>query len=65
MLYTIFPKTGGDSAPTLSKSLGASCEFWGNPPSIALDATLVQYLTGKTHIERLYWKYIYLKATDN
>ena len=54
----------GDSTPTFPKVWGQLVN-WGNPPSLALDATPIQYSTGRTLIERLFWKYLYLKTRSN
>ena len=61
-VYNFAKQAKGGSALTLSKSLGASCELWGNPPSLALDVTLIQHLPGRTPRDKSYWIYIYLKA---
>ena len=61
-----FAKEGGEGIlPPLFQKFGGKLLILGESPSLALDATLVQYLTGRTPIERLHWKYVYLKATDN
>ena len=59
-LHCLWPN-GGQAR---GSSLGASCEFWGNSPFLALDVTLIQHLPGRTHIAKSYWIYSYLKARD-
>ena len=44
-------------APTFSKILGESFNLGGISPSLALDITLIQDVTGRIAIERLYCKW--------
>ena len=60
-----FCQTMRDLPPLFPTFLGQVVNFGGTPPSLTLHTTLIQVSTGIADIERLYWKYIYLKARDN
>ena len=66
MLYSMqfFQIRGRGICPYSFQNFRGKLSIWGNPPSVALDTTMIKDVRVRTTTARLYWKYIYLKARN-